>query len=27
LLGFWTVSNDGRQGRQMAGNWLGLHSV
>ena len=27
LLGFQTVGNDGRQGRQMAGNWLRLHSV
>ena len=27
LLGFQTVGNDGRQGRQMAGNWPRLHSV
>lgn len=25
LLGFQTVGNDGRQGRQMAGNWPRLH--
>ena len=27
LLGFQTVGNDGRQGRQMAGNWPRLHGV
>ena len=27
VLGLQTVGNGGRQGRQMAGNWLGLHSV
>ena len=27
VLGLQTVGNDGRQGRQMAGNWLRLHSV
>ena len=26
LLGFRTVGNDVRQGRQMAGNWPRLHS-
>ena len=27
VLGLQTVGNGGRQGRQMAGNWLRLHSV
>ena len=27
VLGFQTVGNGGRQGRQMAGNWPRLHSV
>ena len=27
VLGLQTVGNDCRQGRQMAGNWLRLHSV
>ena len=27
MLGYQTVGNGGRQGRQMAGNWPRLHSV
>ena len=27
VLGLQTVGNGGRQGRQVAGNWLRLHSV
>ena len=27
VLGLQTVGNGGREGRQMAGNWLRLHSV